>query len=192
MCIRDRKATVGGRTVLGSAGRAKRKRRQTRLRPVVGQRARYRITRSAVGAGDEGMAPAAARGIEQFSQAVRTYGHIGTDGRSGCRKLATGAFGNGEASQSIRYGIYGIYGVNTGQWGRLRAQSLQQRIDLRLGAFGGNQMCIRDRAWWPPGRPPPPSGASRSRHCGPARAVWPPPCARARERHDRHLAKAEV
>ena len=94
-------------------------------------------------AGDEGMAPAAARGIEQFSQAVRTYGHIGTDGRSGCRKLATGAFGDGEASQSIRYGIYGIYGVNTGQWGRLRAQSLQQRIDLRLGAFGGNLDAFR-------------------------------------------------
>ena len=137
------KATVGGRTVFDCTGRAKRKRRQTRLRPVVGKRSRYRIARSAMRAGNEGVAPATTRRIEQFSQAVRAYGHIGTDGRSGCSKLATGAFGDGEASQSIRYGINGIYGVNTGQWRRLRAQSLQQRIDLRMRAFGSNLDAFR-------------------------------------------------
>ena len=75
------KAAVGGIAVFALAIRAERKRREAGLRPVVGQRARDRVARPAVGAGDEGMAPAAARRVEHLGETVGADGGVVADGR---------------------------------------------------------------------------------------------------------------
>ena len=88
------KAAIGGIAVFALAVRAERKRRQAGLRPVVGQSARHRVARAAMGAGDEGVAPASPGGIEQLGQAVGADGGVVADGR-GARWPPT-AFGDGE------------------------------------------------------------------------------------------------
>ena len=76
-------AAVGRIGVVAGAVRAHRERRHRSLRAVVGQRARQRIARAAMGAVDQRIAEEAARRIEQLLEAGLADGGVGADaGRS--------------------------------------------------------------------------------------------------------------
>ena len=134
-----KRRSVGERYSL-SQSRAQRKGREAGLRPVVGQAARDGVARAAVGAGDEGVAPASAGGIEQLGQAVGAGGHVGADG--GARRPAR-AFGDREAAEALRRRLARAHGVHPGQRRRVRAQALDQRGDLRGRALGGDLHALR-------------------------------------------------
>lgn len=68
------------RLVLAQTGRALRERRHAGGGAVVGQRARQRVARAALGAVDEGVTVAPVRGVEKLRQAVGAHRRVVADG----------------------------------------------------------------------------------------------------------------
>ena len=126
-------AAVARVGVFGSATGAQHKAGHAGARPVVGQAARDGVARAAMGAVDEGVAPAPVVNIEKLGKAGVANPHVGADG-GGNRTF--GARQDHEIpARVVGRNHLGLDGIHPRQRWRLAGEALRKGIHQRLAAF---------------------------------------------------------
>ena len=126
-------APVARVAVFGIAAGALGKGRHAGARPVVGQAAGDGVARAAVGAVDEGVAPAPVLRVEKFGQARRTHAHVRPDG-GGDNPLH--ARQDLEApARVVGRNHFRLDGIHSCQGRRLAGEALGESIEDRLTAL---------------------------------------------------------
>src|ERR1022692_1047528 len=141
------KASIGRIGVFAAAIGAQCESAHAGPRAVIGEGARYRIARPAMGAGDEGMAPAAPCRIEQLGEAVGANGRVRADRGRAAR---ADALHDPESVQSFRCNRVRDDRVDARARRSIAAQPLDERGQLRLRSLGGDLDAARIIAY-PPG-----------------------------------------